>query len=148
MASGDWRRKATGFRAESPEFAGQRLGRASLTRRNVDSSREAGNRIGETALAGWRRSPYRTSLCAKFPANREKYREICEAHPFAAWGTAEKSREFAHFRRDSLHIGIGNFGSENRENNFENREFVHDSDAQHKLAVSFDCLLPRAVTGA
>jgi hypothetical protein len=53
MASGDWRRKATGFRAESPEFAGQRLGRASITRRNVGSTCTAGNRIGETALAGW-----------------------------------------------------------------------------------------------
>ena len=40
-------------RAESPEFAGQRLGRASITRGNVGSSRTAGNQIGETALAGW-----------------------------------------------------------------------------------------------
>ena len=40
-------------RAESPEFAGQRLGRASITRGNVGSSHTAGNRIGETALAGW-----------------------------------------------------------------------------------------------
>jgi hypothetical protein len=31
MASGDWRRKATGFRAESPEFASQRLGPARIT---------------------------------------------------------------------------------------------------------------------
>jgi hypothetical protein len=51
-------------RAESPEFAGQRLGRASLTRRNVDSSREAGNRIGETATGwlGWEDSNSQMSL--------------------------------------------------------------------------------------
>ena len=34
-------------RVESPEFAGKRLGRASLTRGNVGSSRKAGNPIGE-----------------------------------------------------------------------------------------------------
>ena len=38
---------------EIPEFAGQRLGSASITRGNVGSSRTAGNRLGETALAGW-----------------------------------------------------------------------------------------------
>jgi hypothetical protein len=49
-------------RAESPEFARQRLGRASLTRGNVGSSRTAGKRIGETALAGWARR-IRTYKC-------------------------------------------------------------------------------------
>jgi hypothetical protein len=40
-------------RAESPEFAGQRLGRASLTRGNVGGSPKPGNCIVETALRGW-----------------------------------------------------------------------------------------------
>jgi hypothetical protein len=40
-------------RAESPEFASQRLGHARITGGNVGSSRTARNRIGETALAGW-----------------------------------------------------------------------------------------------
>ena len=54
MARGDRRRKAT---SPEPKVRNCRpeLGHASLTRRNVDSSREAGNRIGETALAGWGR---------------------------------------------------------------------------------------------
>jgi hypothetical protein len=38
--------------SRSPEFAGQKLGRASITRRNVGSTCTAGNRIVETALAG------------------------------------------------------------------------------------------------
>jgi hypothetical protein len=38
---------------EIPEFASQRLVRTSITRGNVGSSRTAGNRIGETALAGF-----------------------------------------------------------------------------------------------
>jgi len=55
VASGDWRRNATGFIAESPEFASQRLGHARITRGNVGSSRTTRKRIGETALAwlGW-----------------------------------------------------------------------------------------------
>jgi hypothetical protein len=40
-------------RGEIPEFASQRLGRASLTRGNVGGSHTRGNRIVETALAGW-----------------------------------------------------------------------------------------------
>jgi hypothetical protein len=40
-------------RPEIPEFADQRLGRASLTRGNVGGSHAPGNRIVETALTGW-----------------------------------------------------------------------------------------------
>jgi hypothetical protein len=40
-------------RPEIPEFADQRLGRASLTCGNVGCSHAPGNRIVETALTGW-----------------------------------------------------------------------------------------------
>jgi hypothetical protein len=44
-----WRRSSR----ENQEFAAQRLGRTSITRGNVGSSRTAGNQIGKTVLAGW-----------------------------------------------------------------------------------------------
>src|SRR5260370_40374665 len=42
-----------GSRTESPEIAGQRLGRARLTRRNVGGSHTPRNHTAETGLAGW-----------------------------------------------------------------------------------------------
>ena len=50
-------------RPENPEFADPRIGRASLTRGNVAGSHIPGNRIGETALAGWG-GRIRTHKCA------------------------------------------------------------------------------------
>src|SRR2546429_287520 len=40
-------------RTERLEIADQRLGRASLTRRNVGDSHTPGNHTAETGLAGW-----------------------------------------------------------------------------------------------
>ena len=55
MASGDCRRKATGFRAESPEFAGQRLW---ARQHNPPESRQylhsrKSNRRDRTGWLGW-----------------------------------------------------------------------------------------------
>jgi hypothetical protein len=52
LASRDWRRKATSPDPKFPEFADQRLGRASLTCGNVGCSHAPGNRIVETANLG------------------------------------------------------------------------------------------------
>jgi hypothetical protein len=58
-----------------------------------------------------------------FPDNREKYREIYESRPVAAFGNAQISRCFGNFRCDSLNDRTGNFWGENRETIFNNREF-------------------------
>jgi Metallo-beta-lactamase superfamily len=46
-------RAAADFDASAPKFADQRLGWVSLSRGNVGGSHIPGNRIAETALAGW-----------------------------------------------------------------------------------------------
>ena len=51
----------------------------------------------------------------KFPTNREKYREIYKnrlvaSRLVASIDIGEMSREFGHFRLDSLHNGTGIFG--------------------------------------
>jgi hypothetical protein len=62
MASGDWRRKATGFRAESPGICQPETRARPHNCGNVGSSRTARNRMVETELAGWAWR-IRTSKC-------------------------------------------------------------------------------------
>jgi len=50
--------------------AGQRLGRASITRGNVGSTCTAGNRIGETALAGWAWRIHHDAIAGLQPRSR------------------------------------------------------------------------------
>jgi hypothetical protein len=95
MANRDWRRKATGSRAESPEFAGQRLGSASITRGNVGGSHKRGNRIVETALAGWAWR-IRTSKC-HFEARLLK--SCCAQLPRAAHNGGNSRRSHIFSRR-------------------------------------------------
>ena len=52
MASGDWRRKATSPESKVRNLPARELGRASLTRGNVGSSRKAGKSNRRTRLRG------------------------------------------------------------------------------------------------
>jgi hypothetical protein len=56
-------------RAENPEIAEQRLGRASITHGNVGGSYTPGKRTAETELAGW--GGIRTAACASRAASAQ-----------------------------------------------------------------------------
>jgi hypothetical protein len=88
------------------------------------SQTEAKPAFAVVRLAGWRPSASITGFCLKFPANREKYREISIFAAISSNYKANKPNAFGPFRPNSVISGTGNFFDRNRELFSGNREFV------------------------